>query len=615
MEHIFEPTDQDRCNTQTCTPSDHTILRTFGPVNEILNSRSCGFLDTGLQPERYRRRIDTGRHTKTASGCIQTAGSAKERGAIFTRREVVDFILDLAGYTSDKQLHTMRALEPAFGDGDFLIAMIERCLNAWESAGRPGLRSTLAKAIVAVELHDETFARARHKVIDILQAHGLSTAIAEHLASVWFVRGDYLLCSIEGGFDFVVGNPPYVRHELIDDAAMVAYRNRYRTIVGRSDLYIPFIERSLSLLNPGGQLGFICSDRWMKNGSGASLRKFVSEQFHLRIYVDMVGTQPFRTKVTVYPAITIIARQPPGSTRIARRPKIDANTLGELATSLVASNSKSDGVEEIKGIVSRDQPWIFDASGSLALVRWLEARFPLIEETGCKISIGVTTGADKAFIGPFDTMDVEFDRKLPLAMTADLGDDGIVWGGLAVINPFGPDGKLVDLEDYPRLRSYLNARRSQIASRYVAQKSPASWYRTVDRICPELRSKPKLLIPDVKGKARIVYDSGKLYPHHNLYFISSDQWNLHAMQAVLRSGIAELFVAAYSTRIRGGYLRFQAQYLRRIRLPRWQDIGPSLRKKLIRAGKTQDAAASANLVIQLYGLSLQQATILANERR
>src|SRR5258707_182211 len=80
------------------------------------------------------------------------------------------------------------------------------------------------------------------------------------------------------------------------------------------------------------------------------------------------------------------------------------------------------------------------------------------------------------------------------------------------------------------LRQYVEARKSEIAARHVAQKSPKSWYRTIDRIYPTLASKPKLLIPDIKGEAHIVYESGRFYPHHNLYYITSEEWDLKALQ-------------------------------------------------------------------------------------
>ena len=144
----------------------------------------------------------------------------------------------------------------------------------------------------------------------------------------------------------------------------------------------------------------------------------------------------------------------------------------------------------------------------------------------------------------------------------------------------------------------------------MAQKVPANWYRTIDRIYPALAKKPKLLIPDIKGEAHIVYEDGQLYPHHNLYFITNDEWDLRALQAVLLSGIARLFVSIYSTRMRGGYLRFQAQYLRRIRLPRWQDVDAELKNELIHAARRGDVPACNRAAFKLYRLSKDERAAL-----
>ena len=148
--------------------------------------------------------------------------------------------------------------------------------------------------------------------------------------------------------------------------------------------------------------------------------------------------------------------------------------------------------------------------------------------------------------------------------------------------------------------------RSVIASRHCARKAPSSWYRTIDRIWPELTCVPKLLIPDIKGEAHIVYESGGLYPHHNLYYVISDTWDLRALQAILLSAIAKLFVATYSTKMRGGYLRFQAQYLRRIRIPFWPDVPELLRRELIRAASLRDLDACNKAVFNLYQLSPEE---------
>jgi hypothetical protein len=195
-------------------------------------------------------------------------------------------------------------------------------------------------------------------------------------------------------------------------------------------------------------------------------------------------------------------------------------------------------------------------------------------------------------------------------MTKDIASGHVKWRGQGVVNPFGPEGRLVDLTAYPRLRRYLEERREEIAGRHVAQKAPANWYRTIDRIYPEIAARPKLLIPDIKGAAHIVYENEGLYPHHNLYFITSETWDLRALHAVLMSGIARLFVSVYSTKMRGGYLRFQAQYLRRIRVPLWSGVPDPLREALIRAAESRDVEAANRAVFELYGLSQEERAAL-----
>jgi len=79
---------------------------------------------------------------------------------------------------------------------------------------------------------------------------------------------------------------------------------------------------------------------------------------------------------------------------------------------------------------------------------------------------------------------------------------------------------------------------------------------------------------------------------------------------VLLSGVARLFVATYSTKIRGGYLRFQAQYLRRIRIPYWHDVPEALRNELIEAAESRDLQACNRAAFSLYGLSHEERSAL-----
>jgi len=94
----------------------------------------------------------------TEAVSILSGSGVEERGAIYTRREVVEFILDLAGYTSDRPLHKSRLMEPSFGEGDFLLPAIERLLESWKRDGKnEDVLPVLSSSVRAIELHKETF--------------------------------------------------------------------------------------------------------------------------------------------------------------------------------------------------------------------------------------------------------------------------------------------------------------------------------------------------------------------------------------------------------------------------------------------------------------------------
>lgn len=553
--------------------------------------------------------LDEGLH---AALTTLASGSVEERGAVYTRREVVEFILDLSGYTPNKPLHRTRILEPCFGNGDFLLPIVERLVVAYREHSESNSKDfeQLLNSVRAVELHHNTFSSTAAQLAAFLGEAGFSAHERSELIDSWLIEGDFLLEVIEGGFEFVVGNPPYVRQELIPAALIAEYRQRYATIFDRADIYIPFIERSLLLLEPNGIFGFICADRWMKNRYGGPLRKMIAEGYRLKYYVDMVDTTAFHDDVAAYPAITVLAREANGSTRIAHRPPVDREAMHRLANAMVGGEP-TNGVKEIADVVNADSPWILESFDQLALVRRLERDFPTLEEAGCKVGIGVATGADKVFIAPYEELDVEPDRKLPLAMTRDIAGGTVQWRGYSVINPFHDDGSLVSLTDFPKLARYLEAHGATVKARHVSKKNPNGWYRTIDRIDPSLAKKEKLLIPDIKGEAHIVYEGGQLYPHHNLYYITSDEWDLKALRALLVSGIARLFISIYSTKMRGGYLRFQAQYLRRIRVPRWREVPPALRERLLAATERGDIAACNSAVFDVYGLTESERAALS----
>jgi hypothetical protein len=352
----------------------------------------------------------------------------------------------------------------------------------------------------------------------------------------------------------------------------------------------------------------------MKNKYGQKLRELVSRSYSMTTYVDMVGTDAFHAEVSAYPAITVIERGAGKPTRVFARPAVQKEFLDGLAAELTSPSLEVGArVQEIDALTKGSDAWVLESFDALDLARRLERQLPLIEEAGCKVGIGVATGADRAFIADYEALDVEPCRKLPLAMTRDIASGEIAWRGKGVINPFADDGRLVKLEDYPKLKRFLEDRREQIAGRHVAEKSPQNWYRTIDRIYPDLTWKEKLLIPDIRGDASIIHEPGQLYPHHNLYFVTSSEWDVRALQAVMRSGIAKLFVSLYSTKMRGGYLRFQAQYLRKIRLPHWHSVPEAVQHRLAEAARKNDADQIGELVAALYGLSIAELRMIGGE--
>ncbi len=135
------------------------------------------------------------------------------------------------------------------------------------------------------------------------------------------------------------------------------------------------------------------------------------------------------------------------------------------------------------------------------------------------------------------------------------------------MDPWKRGGGLVDLTGYPKLRAYLEGRKTELRGRNIAQRQPRDWYRTIDRVHHDLTTQPKLYFPDMKLTSNPVLDRGETYPHHNLYYLTSQVWDLEVLGGLLLSRVAQLFIEAYCVKMRGGTLRFQAQYLRRIRVP------------------------------------------------
>jgi len=137
-------------------------------------------------------------------------------------------------------------------------------------------------------------------------------------------------------------------------------------------------------------------------------------------------------------------------------------------------------------------------------------------------------------------------------------------------------------------------------------KNVVGWYRTIDRVSHDLTSKPKLYIADIKDVLAPVLDRGETYPHHNLYYIQSDQWDLEVLGGILLSEVGQFFVESYGVRMRGGYLRVQAQYLRRIRVPEPHTLDKRDLHGFADAFCRRDRAMATEVALRVYGITHQE---------
>jgi adenine-specific DNA-methyltransferase len=534
-----------------------------------------------------------------------------EHGAVFTKRWVVELVLDLAGYTADRPLGELVAVEPACGDGAFLVPMVERLSDACKREGQ-GLLDALG-AIRAYDLQQKHVLSSRGAVAATLTGRGWPRKEAVHFAEKAVRKGDFLLAAAPPKADFVLGNPPYIRLESVPAKRSDAYRRACETMSGRADIYVGFFEIGLRALVEGGVLSFICADRWMRNQYGRLLRQLVADGFGMETVVEMHTVDAFDTEVSAYPAITAIRKGPQGPAVVAEAiagfgPAEARKLVGWRAAAKPEQEHRTDAVRAavLSGWFDGPSSWPGGPPGRLAVLKDLESRFPTLEDesSGTRVGIGVATGADRVFVTA-DTSVVEADRLLPLAMAYDTMAGRLEWSEHHLVNPWRADGGgLVDLDDFPRLRAYFEAHGKQLNGRNVARRRPHDWFRTIDRVDPALTGRRKLLFPDIKASIHPVLDDGDTYPHHNLYFVVSRDWDLEVLGGLLLSRVAQLFIEAYAVRMRGNYLRFQAQYLRRIRVPRPGDVGKRDARALRTAFRKRDVDRATAVAERLYGVEL-----------
>lgn len=503
--------------------------------------------------------------------------NGRKHGEVFTQQNVVKYILDEVNYISSMNLENIKILEPASGQGAFAIEIIKRLFYSSKNYNFDFIKS-INENIRFVELDNSSCENLKTNILQTIKNLGFTTnEINENV----FSNTDFLLKDFNIKFDCVVGNPPYIRHEIIDSKLKQEYKDIFSTFKYRADLYVLFYEKSLKLLSKKGILSFICSNRWLFNQYGQSLRKLIAEKYHISKIINIEKANVFDEEVIAYPCVTTIQ-----------------NCKGNL-TEYFESQEKEIDIDNLdfKLISSpKNESW----QNLFLDYNINHSSLVGIIEQGFEIGIGVATGADKVYIKKGTELNgIEKNRVIPIIKSSCLKGDDLSWDNSYVINPF-LNGQLCDLNNFPHLESYLESKKEILLKRHIAKKSPNSWYKTIDKIKPDLQRKHKLLLPDLSGCKFLFIDEGNFYPHHNIYYIThSDLNELKILACILMSDFIKDQLSQIGIRMNGGLPRFQSQTLKKLRIPQLNELNATDRNNLI-ASYDKRNLENINKVINKY---------------
>lgn len=523
-------------------------------------------------------------------------------GVVFTKRWVVDFVLDVAGYTTNNDLLSGCIIEPSCGDGAFLDRIATRlCERAMQENAL--LAERLKPCIKAFDLDTVSIAKSKATVQKVLKRFGLSTSDSEFLCDAWVSRGDFLLSEVPK-VQWVVGNPPYVRASMIPREQRQKYGELLSCVTMGSDLYVGFFQKGLGALTEDGVLCFICSDRWLQNRYGTRLRAFMSNGFSLDAHIRMHGVDAFEDEVSAYPAISRVGRGPGRPIRYMEcKPQFSSGDVSGAKSwidlgkgAYKSKNASADILHPLSG----SKPIPLATPQKLHLLEEIAHRYPRLEDAGIKLGIGVASGCDEVYITENPNL-VERERMLPLFFMRDWRS-GKRKETKHLVNPWNDDGTLVDLAEFPKLKGYLEEHAERLKSRRVARDHPSDWYRTLDKPNYALMGKEMLLFPDMAARSDPVYSDGSRYPHHNCYWMTSSEWDVRALGGLMMSDLVEGYVDAFGVKMRGSTLRFQAQYLRMVHIPHASEVDEETKRELAEAFATGNREQANRASRRAYGL-------------
>ena len=379
-----------------------------------------------------------------------------------------------------------------------------------------------------------------------------------------------------GGFDAVIGNPPYVRQEGLSNLKEY-FQRKYTVYHGMADLYAYFIEKGVSLLRDKGIFGYIVANKWMRANYGEPLRKWLKRQCIAQI-VDF-GDLPVFQQATTYPCILVIGKDKPPSVFVAAQVK----TLEfESLESYVKENRHS-----VKLSILDDTGWSLADERSAALLDKLKKTgVPLKEYVKGKIYYGIKTGLNEAFVIDEETRNslVSEDPKSKEIIKSFLIGRDIkryqppTGKQFLIFIPKGWTsanfGNVSDAWDcfqkkYPAVARHLlpfadNAKKRYDKGNYWWELRACEYYAEFE--------KPKIFIPTIVQNASYTLDISGFYSNDKTSIIAADDLYL---LGILNSKAADFFMHSISSTKQGGYFEYKPMYFSQIPIRTIESSNPS----------------------------------------
>ncbi len=530
---------------------------------------------------------------------------------------IVEYLFWQAWYA---ELKNFKICDPACGSGAFLIAAFEVLEPAYQAVNEATQsitgsfdlfdtdRDILTGNLYGVDLNSESIeitqlslwlktAKRGKKLENLNHTLKVGNSIigavgdgARYSDKAFDWQAAFPEVAAQGGFDAVIGNPPYVRMEVLKPVK--PYLEAHYTVASdRADLYAYFFEQGVRLLKDGGVLGYISSSTFFKTGSGEPLRRYLSTQSSLQTVVDFGDLQVFEG-VTTYPAIVVARKQAAidgAALRFLKLTDILPKDLGAFfdlhAQAMPQSSLQTSG-------------WQFEDSAAAALRRKLtEGRCTLKELYGSPLR-GIITGLNEAFVlsqAQYDDI-VSADPNCAAVLKPFLeGKDLKKWR----VEPqhqwliYTPKNS-IDIDDYPSIKAHLLPFKAKLEARATKQ----TWFELQQaQEAYQTRMEVGKIIYGHFAETPIfsVNTDGSLSNDKSYTIAAADYF----LAALLNSKLLWRITKSLTPAVRGGYHELRAQYIETLPIPTATEAQRNQLATL--AQQAQTAAQQRRDVLKAFG--------------